>query len=233
MALFDSYYPCEWRIPDDENHSWLRLRPGARHDPPPTANLHLVTAWNPFGRPSSLGRNIAYREDMEYDVLAAGGSFIVGATLALDRSWAEETLVIEHFDDQTAARFAADHGQWIFWRWDRYGFHLLEWGWGALLESHSVELERLSKWPCPMSENSSVPCRLAGSAIPADQVAFERRRTALICTAGCDVCQGGALLMAPSDPDWDGGWPVPSRYADAQAPHLPAPGSWPRHGNVT
>src|SRR3954452_3065151 len=159
MSLFDTYLRCEWRIPDQDGEPWLSLRPGETHGPPESP-VHLITAWNPFGEPTSLGRNIAHREDMEFDVLVAGGWFRVGAAVALDCTWAEEILVIEGFDDRQAARFAADHGQWISWRWDADALHLLEWGWGAVLESVPVEVRTINRCPCPVMPGSrrTSPC---------------------------------------------------------------------------
>jgi hypothetical protein len=216
MGLFETYFACEWRIPYGTGDAWLVVRPAAQHTAPPARPTHIITAWNPFGTPMSIGRNIANREDMEGHVLYAGGWFRVGAALALDRAWAEEVLVIEGFDDQTAARFAAEHGQWIFWRWDEQALHLLEWGWGAELDSHPVEARPIDRRPCPVGDGASGPCWRPAHADQAEQVAFDRRRTTLICSAGCDDCDGGRLLERHIDPNWDGAWAVPSRYQSGE-----------------
>src|SRR4051812_36391534 len=100
--------------PDDIDEVLLEVRAGDDGDVP-VPDVHVIPAWNPGGLPTSIGRNVAHREELEYDVLAAGGVFAVGAAHAPTLAWAEEALVVRGLTDQVAAQVAAAHGHPALW----------------------------------------------------------------------------------------------------------------------
>ena len=149
MNLYDTYVANLMRIEMEVGEVWLELAPGG---PPaaPAEALHLVPAWNPWGERLSLGANIAAREALETAALCIADQYRLGVTFDEARSWAEETLVLSGADDLAVARAAAEHGHRFFWRWDERGMHLLEYGWGAVLESWPISVRRLTDRPYPL-----------------------------------------------------------------------------------
>src|SRR4051794_33158207 len=102
--------------PDDIDQVLLEVRAGDDGDGDLTiSDVHVIPAWNPGGVPTSLGQNVAHREELEYDILAVGGVFAVGAVHAPTLAWAEEALVVRGLTDEVAAQVAAAHGQSALW----------------------------------------------------------------------------------------------------------------------
>jgi hypothetical protein len=220
MSVFDTYLTNTLRIPTDDDR-WVELRPAAAHNAPPQP-VHVLPAWNPYGAATSLGRNIALREQLEVTLLGAAGSFRLAAVIAADRTWADEALVVSGADQLVLARIAATHGQWIFWRWDAHGLHLVEWGWGATLAAVPVAAVYLDRRPCPVrapGADDGQPCTSppVTRSDSGSGTAFNRRRSTLICVAGCDTCHGGRLLDWPRGFDHSG-WSVPGRHRPPATP---------------
>lgn len=189
---------------------------------PPRQAVHVLGAWNPGGRPTGFGENIARHEELlESEALGLAGGFALATVFAADLSWAEQALGIEGHTDQAVAELARECGQPAFYRWDTAGIHVIETATLRVRASTPVVVTPLTFRPCPMQPLSSGtevcvrPGGPYGGAAMAAAFHFERDREVKVSTLGCDVCHGGPVRGAAGSPIGLQQWSVASRYGPA------------------
>jgi hypothetical protein len=187
-------------------------------------DVQVIPAWNPGGVSTSLGQNVAHREELEYDVLAAGGVFTVGAAHAPTLAWAEEVLVVRGLTDEVAAQVAATHGQPALWRFASGRMTVLGSANAAPLAEVEVTATRVERLPCVMPRSQPEPdevCIRAGGPWTSRSIHaaayWTRDRNDLLAVLGCDVCGHGRRTGGvPGRPLMVHQWSVASRYGKPQ-----------------
>jgi hypothetical protein len=224
-SLLATYSTNVLRIYDDGYESITELRPTSA---PVATDITLeptfvVPAWNPSGRPTSSGANIAWRETVEYHALGAAGAFRVGAAYDANYSWAEEVITMTDITSAEAAQVARAAQQPAFWHWTGRHLQVLASEDAQELDRTPVEVRRLRQRPCPMPSadpDGQLTCvRPGGPWVGRSmEVAamFERDRAALLSAVGCDICRGGRIRSAPGSPILLHVWSAGSRYQEPQ-----------------
>lgn len=204
--------------PDDVTETVHVLQPGERATVP-WDPVHLIPAWNPGGRPTPVGRNVALREDLESSLLAAGGRFALGAAHAPDLSWAEEVLAVSGLDDDEAAGIAEAHEQQWLMRTDGRTLVVLRAGSAEQVAAIGVRTEPLTHRPCVRPRHQpdpAAPCVRPGGGHTGRSIEvaayFERDRDALLAVLGCDTCADGRRIRAIGGPILLHEWSAASRY---------------------
>jgi len=223
--LLTSYQTNVLRVLDDDYTSVIELRPdpGWQHNDTTFEPTYLLPTWNPAGRPTSVGENVAWRETAEYHALAAAGFFLLGSAHAPDYTWAEEILAVELASDEAAAALARRINQAACWRWDGASLHVIDSSNAERLASTPAGVRRLERQPCPMrprDQDSLERCERPGGPWTSKSMEaaafFERDRAALVTALGCSICHGGAVRGVPGQPILLHEWSAASRYADPQ-----------------
>jgi hypothetical protein len=107
-----------------EGATELRAAQGSPHDDVAVrAVIHLLTAWNPDGRPTTFGENARFQEQLEEALRQP----VIGRAVAVppDHKWFEEVLLVEGLTDVAAAELAAHFGQPTVIRWAPDGLTVL------------------------------------------------------------------------------------------------------------
>lgn len=223
--LLETYLTNVLRVYDDAYETITELHPVKRgvHNEVTLEPLYIVPVWNPEGRPTSVGANIAYRERAENHALGAGGWFTVGAAHAANLAWAEEVLAVSVADDYAAATLARQVGQPACWHWTGDDLRVLSSDDGGQLGATPASVRQLSHRPCPMQPadpTSRERCvRPGGPWVSRSRemaASFDRDRAALVSVVGCDVCHGGQARGAPGGPILLHEWSAASRYGAAK-----------------
>ena len=159
----------------------------------------LLTAWNPMGGMATYDSNESDNRSLRAGVAQAGG--VVSAefvTTPPDRSWVEETLVVEGITREQAKQFAFDFCQPAFTIWTPECLHIEPSGrmdtmWSQRFR-YSTELVPRT---CPMrtDDEPGAKCVRRGGpwtsgSITASALWQEHRRE-LLRGLGCDACDDG------------------------------------------
>jgi hypothetical protein len=209
--------------PDDIDDVLLEVRAGNDGDVA-IPDMHVIPAWNPGGVPTSVGQNVAHREELECDVLAVAGLFTVGAAHPPTLAWAEEVLVVRGLTDEVAAQVAATHCQPALWRLGPGRMTVLGVADAAPLAEVEVSATRLERLGCVMPRSQPEPdevCVRAGGPWTSRSIHaaayWTRDRNDLLAVLGCDVCGHGRRTGGLAGrPLMLHQWSVASRYGKPQ-----------------
>lgn len=188
-----------------------------------TAPLHVLTAWSPAGRPTTLTDNVAAHEKLLSVVRKLHGTARTEvAVLAPDRSWAEQAVAISGLTDADVAALARRFEQPFAWRWESTGLTVLH-GDGRAGPPIPVTTVEHRDLPCPMREDQNAVgfCTRPGGPWTSDSIAaafrWERDWAVLLqALGGCTPCLGGSVLGYPGEPITAWTWSCASRYAPPQ-----------------
>lgn len=116
---------------DTEVHVWVDRThlvatpadPGvAAGPPPPGGACHVITAWNPGGDLADPVENARAQRELRATVSEAGWTVHDAEGVALDDSWAEDSLALVGVDESEVLDLARRFGQAAIFRWT--GEHL-------------------------------------------------------------------------------------------------------------
>jgi hypothetical protein len=74
----------------------------------------FITAWNPLPEILTLDVNKSRNLEMKNDLIAKGYNFHDGIGVSADKTWSEESYLIENIDQNAANEIALKYGQKAF-----------------------------------------------------------------------------------------------------------------------
>ena len=180
--LWQSFLETRVRIFADDAITELVIGREAPPRPEPNDGVHLITAWNPMGRPYPSAENVARQVEFESALSGAGLRWTRAAGVAEDGSWTEAGAAITGLDRAEALEVARRWDQEAIYEWDSEAsvMAVVSCVDDRLWTRHVVPLE-LTFRPCPMrppAERASTMCARPDSDL---------RRT-MLWALGCDVC---------------------------------------------
>lgn len=220
-------WPSAWR----NNRVRVLTDAGAVHLVPATSRpsggrkwsggaVHVLTAWNPGGRPSSLKANLAAQRRLVRRLRWSRAVVKTGATFDDDLRWAEQAVVLTDVDPATVTDLAR--------RFDQPAY--LQVSDGLMAPVDRVRGEPVcppvpvvavpAVAGCPASSDDIAPggvCRDPGgpwgSASMHESLRWTLRRDLLLATLGCGICHGRPPARATrGGPVAVSGQVVASRY---------------------
>jgi hypothetical protein len=179
----------------------------------PGGPMHVLSVWNPYGRPSTL------RENLAWDATELHEPYVPAAIYAPDLRFAEQAVAVQELQEAEAQPRARRFGQPAFLRWDAEGVHVIRTADLAVVDSWAVR-SRVGARSCVM-EPDRVDGRCArrggpwtGGSIRAAFRWQHERDCMLTALRGCDLCGGRA--PGPGEAIGLVELSVPSRFAAIQ-----------------
>lgn len=170
--------------------------------PPPGPVVHVITAWNPQGRPTGLSENAARHAALDAQVQAGGWTRVL-ATVFDDRGeWAEQALGVYGAPEEAVVALAAEFGQRCLLRLDGgaddASLAVLTAPEGEVVASRNASQQPPARRGCPVlagDPDSTERCVDPGgpygrAAIEASAV-WRHNRRILLDLVGCRICHGG------------------------------------------
>ncbi len=211
----------------------VEVRPATEQDEAPglrdhllEETVHVLTAWNPYGRSRPLAVNLSHHAQLRDVLRDLGWHTRPAGARAPDWQWAERSIAILGVAESDVAEVARDFGQPAFYRWTNDRLHVMSADGGAEpLHSFDVTAHSVASRICPMRAVKGAPqeahvCRDPGgpwiSASIHESARWNHHRQTFLRALGCDVCNGG-----PADGPGGRAVPlyaqlVPSRYGPAR-----------------
>jgi hypothetical protein len=227
-TLVASYYHQQYRFGD------LEIKQTDEPDPNTNINGFIITAWNPFGKPTSESENLRLNEQLREKLVAKNINFEPIVTLASNWRWLEDSYLVTNIEIEQAEKLATDFGQLAFVQLKgnealirltrNANFMNLD---KKLLVISNITSKELTTFKCPArypAENNS-KCTMVGgpygsAAIHAAAI-WSTTRAIFLKRLGCTPCNKGRehiggpggeaiLVREPHMPSRFGGfqWPV-------------------------
>jgi hypothetical protein len=227
-TLIASYYHQQYRLGD------LEIKQTDEPDPNTNINGFIITAWNPFGKPTSESENLRLNEELREKLTKKELSFEPIVTLASNWRWLEDSFLVTNIELEQAEKLATDFGQLAFVQLNgnealirltrNANFMNLD---KKLLVITNITSKELTTFKCPArypAENNS-KCTMVGgpygsAAIHAAAI-WSTTRAIFLKRLGCTPCNKGRehiggpggeaiLVREPHMPSRFGGfqWPV-------------------------
>ncbi len=212
----------------------VEARPATEHgagdataaDHPFEQTVHVLTAWNPYGRSRPLAVNLSRHARLRDLLRDLGWHTRPAGVRAPDWQWAERSIAVLGVAESVVAVVARGCGQPAFYRWTPGTLTVVSTDPNdEPLHTFTVAVSIVPRRLCPMRAVKDAPqepyvCRNPGgpwiSASIHEAARWNHHRLTFLEALGCDVCNGGpadgpAGRAVPSRSQL-----VPSRYGPAR-----------------